>query len=99
MFSMVACTPMSRDCTCGYKVFLEKEYTVEEFINAVLKAKSDEWGYIGIYKKGSIFGEPNCEYRNGKLSTKPMPNKFLKKKIVDVIAGGGYSRMDYLLYV
>lgn len=104
MFRMKATTPQRGDCTCGYKIILDKEYTVKEFIETVLKEKSGEWGYFGIYNdKGDfsarVFGEPCCEYRHGKLSTSPLPDEYLDKKIIKVMGNGGWSRMDYIFWV
>lgn len=104
MFRMKATMPQRGDCTCRYKIILDKEYTVKEFIETVLKEKSGEWGYFGIYNdKGDfsakVFGEPCCEYRYGKLSTSPLPDEYLDKKIIKVTGDGGWSRMDYLFWV
>lgn len=33
MFKMLQSTPVGGDCTCGYNVELDKEYTVAEFID------------------------------------------------------------------
>lgn len=84
------------DCTAPYHVELDKVYTVDEFVHTVLTRK--EWGYIGIYCKGTIFGEPKCEYRYDKLLY-ALPDDVLDKKIVKAEADGGWSRMDYLLWI
>lgn len=85
------------DCTAPYRVELDKEYTVSEFVQTVLTIDR-EWGYIGIYCKDEIFGKPTCEYKWGKLLY-ALPDNVLNKKIVDVKADGGWSRMDYLLWI
>lgn len=101
MFEISACTPMRGDCTCGYNIILDKEYTVREFIETVLKEKSDEWGYFGIYKYGSTnsYGDPNCQYSRGKLTTPPLPDEYLDEKIIQVTGDGGWTRMDYLFQI
>ena len=86
------------DETSKYDVRLKKEYTVKEFVEKVLLNK-DEWGYIGIYKRCEIFGKPNCEYWKGKLTTNPLPEEYLDKKIRECKASGGWTRMDYILYL
>jgi hypothetical protein len=74
---------------------MDKEYTVNEFIQEVLA--QEEWGYIGIYSPNKIFGDPKCEYRDDKLLYS-LPDEYLNKKVIKVTADGGWSRMDYLLW-
>lgn len=97
MFKFIQSTPESRDCTCGYKIELDKEYTVRTFVDTVLKERNKEWGYIGIYNQESFFGGHNCEYRYGKIITDPLDDSVLDKTIVEVTASGGWSRMDYVI--
>ena len=104
MFRMYATTPTRGDCTCGYGVTLDKEYTVREFIETVFKELSGEWGYFGIHNESGdvsarLFGEPRCEYRYGKLTTQSIPDEYLDKNIIEVTADGGWSRMDYQFWV
>lgn len=69
---------------------------MQEFIKKVLTRK--EWGYIGILRKDkkTIFGDPNCEYKNNNLLSF-LPDEYLNKIISEVSASGGWSRMDYLI--
>ena len=83
------------DETAGYAVELTKEYTVQEFVNEVVSNKR-EWGYIGISCGRATFGNPNCEYKLGKLLSE-LPSEIMTKKIASAKASGGWSRMDYLL--
>ena len=83
MFKMSKAGEERGDCTAPYNVVLDKEYTINDFVKTVL-TKRDEWGYIGIYCKGEIFGSPKCEYGYGKLLS-TLPSNVLDKKIVDVI--------------
>ena len=97
MIKLTQNTPTGGDCTAGYAVTLDKEYTVEELINEVLTY--NEWGYIGIYNEGQAWferGTPNCEYRQDKLVTEMQPEA-LHRKIKSVTASGGWSRMDYVI--
>ena len=96
MFHLQQNGPSSRDCTAPYKVILDKEYTVKEFISDVLSINPREWGYIGIKKRGHIFGSPYCEYRYGNLKYN-LPEEIQDKKILSVESSGGWSRMDYLI--
>lgn len=97
MFDMHRTAPEGGDCTAPYAVILDKKYTVQEFVAAVI-SKTEEWGYIGIEHKGATFGEPHCEYRHGKLLNE-LPKETLCKKVVSVRASGGWTRMDYYLSV
>lgn len=97
MFRLIHYAGPYSDETSSYSVALDKEYTVGEFIDAVLLNKS-EWGYIGIYDSKTIFGDPYCEYRCGELLTK-LPSEYLKLKIKSATASGGWSRMDYLFVI
>lgn len=99
MFHMYQSTPVAGDCTCGYRIELDKEYTVGEFINAVLSEKNKEWGSIGIYDGRSIFGSPGCQYEYGTLTTDNLPEDTLNATINSVSASGGWSRMDYLIHM
>lgn len=96
MFKLYSAGEVRGDCTAPYNVKLDKEYTVNEFINAVLT--KNEWGYIGIYCQGTFFGEPKCEYRYDKLLY-TLPDNVLNKNVIKVKADGGWSRMDYLLWI
>ena len=97
MFKLVQLKPEGSDCTAPYEVQLNGEYTVGEFINDVLKDVR-EWGYIGINNDRTVFGDPHCEYKYGKL-TSPMDEKFLNMRVTSARASGGWSRMDYILSV
>lgn len=104
MIKLTQNTPTFGDCTAGYAVTLDHTYTVRELIQEIISNKKEEWGRIGIAPKKpqrdcySIFGEPNCEYRYGKLLSN-LPDELLDKKIHQVKAHGGWSNMDYLLYL
>lgn len=89
------------DCTAPYDVELDKEYTVGQLVDVILSRAGTlrEWGYIGIYDGESIFGNPKCEYADARLGTGSMPSEFLAKKVIKVKADGGWSRMDYLIWV
>lgn len=42
-FKMICTGGPFGDCCCSYDVALDKEYTVEEFQQEVLKEKPEEW--------------------------------------------------------
>ena len=99
MFRFIQSTPESGDCTCGYKVLLDKEYTVQEFVDMVLSERNKEWGYISIYYPSDFFESPCIEYRRGEIISDKFGNDILNKKIMSVSASGGWSRMDYALHI
>ena len=85
------------DETTPYKVSDFKSRTVGEFIQEVLKENPSEWGYISVgghfyqsRRKGS------CEYRYGRLLS-DMPDELLGIEMREVVASGGWSRMDYTI--
>lgn len=82
-----------------YDVILDKEYTVEEFIAAILKQCPGEWGYFGIYDNGKTYsGDPKIEYVNGGLREQ-FPDIFLNEKVVKVNASGSWGAMDYIIHI
>lgn len=96
MFQLALCGSCRGDATAPYKVILDKEYAVSEFMKTVCE-RVYEWGYIGIKSENSFFGDPFCEYGYGKLfGTLP---GFMDKKVKSAKADGGWSRMDYILEV
>ncbi|WP_443683882.1 hypothetical protein [Phocaeicola plebeius] len=94
MFSLTQITPTFGDCTAGYRVDLDKEYTVSEFINEVLKKEPNEWGYFKIKKNGMM-----SEYRYGELLENNFDNEILSAKVSHISASGGWTRMDYYLTI
>ena len=85
------------DCTAPYNVELDKAYTVEEFIEAVLKQNPGEWGGFYIFDGITPFGKLICEYSHGKLN-RSAPGDILKKKVTKVKSSGGWSLMDYTIW-
>lgn len=99
MFQFIQSGRESSDCTTPYKVILDKDYSVFEFIKAVLTNKDDEWGYIEIKDQYHLepFGRPTMEYRYG-VSFGGL-GQYLDAKVKSATASGGWSRMDYILEV
>ena len=82
------------DSTSLYFIYLDKTYTIGEFIDQVLKERPNEWCYIkvlGIIEK--------CEYSKGKLLDNKFTSKILSKKIKYVDGHGGYGLMDYIIKI
>lgn len=81
--------PVSGDCTQRFRITLNRNCTLEEFIRAVLE--KNEWGYITI----PMCGE--CEYRGNKVLRSTFGVSALESEInpMNITASGGWSRMDY----
>jgi hypothetical protein len=90
-------TPVSYDCTCGYRIEMDKEYTILEFINTILTEKDLEWGWFKICNGHSTVIGPSFEYNYGSLVT-PICNEIRSMRVKSVSASGGWSRMDYIIY-
>lgn len=96
---MITLTKICEDAyLTEYRVNLDKEYTVREFINWVILKKYEYLGFIGIKDKNSTspYGNPYCSYNKGKQET-DLPDEIMCQKIVSVNARGGWSRMDFLI--
>ena len=99
MFTLIQCTPTRGDCTAGYEVDLDKEYTLQEFIDAILTNKKDEWGEIKIAKRNCPwYRYPSIGYHYGNITSKPnIPEKVFGYKVKTVTADGGWTTMDYIV--
>lgn len=97
MLRYIQTTPTSSDCTACYDVELDKEYTVEGFMEAILKRDLREWGKFAIFNENYPFGYPQCNYR-GRALKESFPIDILKKKVVKVTSNGGRSLMDYIIW-
>lgn len=98
MFTLTQTTPTGGDCTAGYRVNLDKEYTLQEFIDAVL-ANKGEWGGIKIAKRNCAwYNYPCIGYRYGKITSEPnIPEGVYSYKVKSVNANGGWSNMNYIV--
>ena len=90
MFKLIQMRPEGSDCTAPYKVVLNGDYTVEQFILDVLL---DEREFGSIYTPGH---EKICDYSHGNLLT-PVTNEYRKLKVTSARAHGGWGCMDYTL--
>lgn len=80
-----------------YKVTEWKSRTVGEFIQEVLGENPKEWGYISVGRHFYQTGAKGvCEYRYGALVSE-MPKGVLDVEIKEILADGGWSRMDYTI--
>ena len=95
--------PMRGDC-CSHSQYKPRNpMTVRELCEYAISLK-DEWGYIGIKDKSSVFGKPQIEYWHGYYcdsSRKPIelnfPKEILDSYIEFIDWDGGWSRGDWLI--
>ncbi len=99
MFELIRKTSVMRDESCGYHVDFSGSYTVQEFINELLETNKDGWGNIRLFKDDHLLYDPCCEYKGGKLVSDPFPDNYLCQRITDATACGGWSNMDYILFI
>lgn len=78
---------------CIYSIQLEKEYTITEFIEEILRTKSNEWGCFAINGE-THHGGFRIEYLWGKLK-KEIPQKYANALIAEVNSCGGWTQMNY----
>lgn len=99
MFTLTQCTPTFGDCTARYRVDLDKEYTLQEFVDAILTNKKDWWGMIKIEKRNCLWTRyPSISYRYGNITGETnIPEKVFGYKVKSVIANGGWTLMDYIV--
>lgn len=94
-FDLVDITEMYSDCSTYYDVVFEKNATVKDLLNYVLK--NPQHGVFKIVKEITCF--PNviskCEFHYGKITNGQIPTSILNKKIKKARANGGWGRMDY----
>ena len=98
-FKLSRCTPVGGDCTCGYTVAFDREYTVGEFIDNVLCKRSTEWGYIEVRSNRTQTEIDYCSYSLGSLAENLHDVDLRQLTVLSATASGGYSRMDFVLYV
>ena len=88
------------DACSSYDVQFDKEYTVQEFVETVLKEKHNEWGSFTIttdFHYTYTNQKDNCEYKYGKI-TNDFKNPETKSQIIsEVKAHGGWTAMDYFI--
>ena len=104
MFRLIQTSDTRGDCTASYDVQLDKEYTVKEFLETVLKQKADEWGafYLMVRSKKLFWQNPGCEYKNGNRvgpAWASILTRYGSRRIVRACSDGGWTRMDYYIWL
>ena len=88
------------DCTNVYIITFDhnESYTVGEFIGAILKDRGkSEWGYFRIDQTDHFIS-----YKNGILLNPENPmldEEILSAPVKSVQSNGGWSRMDYRIFI
>lgn len=88
------------DSCSSYDIIFDREYTVKEFIEEVLKEKPGEWGEFTIEKdlKHTYTSSlDNCEYKYGKITKGFKKTESESMRIEEVKANGGWSLMNYFI--
>lgn len=93
MFNLIEIIPPSGDCIAGYRVDLDRDYTVAEFIEHVLQFRENE-GSIRINNAGL-----ELEYKNGTIIKNELTPDISSLKIKEVTAFGKCSTMDYYIII
>lgn len=86
------------DVSTYYEIIFDKSYTVQEFIEAVLRVHPDEWGYFVIDEGKYFFENPRIDYKYGELELR-FSEEILHKTILSAKADGGWSMMNYSLKI
>lgn len=95
VFTLRSIGPMGSDCTGPYAVELQKEATVQEFIDAVV-ADTTEWGQITVHTEGS-HKRPFALFKHGAIDIQNGMKEVLGNTVKHARASGGWTRMDYVL--
>lgn len=104
MFKLIQTSETRGDCTASYDIQLDKSYTIKELFEAVLENRADEWGtfYLMVRSKKLFWQNPSCEYKQGKRFGSAWANilmRYGERKITQVKADGGWTRMDYYIWL
>ena len=94
----------SGDGTNAYKIVLEKECTVKEFIEAILTRSfySNEYGYIKIDNEAQMYlSEQKIKYSKGKLTSNiaELERMPLDSKIISIGVWYTWTSTDYVLKI
>lgn len=86
------------DLTALYTIYLDKKYTVKEFIDTVLENYPNEWGFFRICENDTNRPYMVFEYEQGILAEE-IPEKIVNKFIICNNSDGGWTRMDYTIKI
>lgn len=96
MFTLYQRTPVAGDCTVGYGIMFDKQYSVGLFMRTLIENNKNEWGNITV-----VFPNNNkvtiAHYNKKEIEL--YHNEYLDNIIKEGYSCGGYGVMDYRLYV
>ncbi len=95
VFSRHQSGPSGSDCTAPYSISLHGNPTVGEFMVQVLENRN-EWGTVRIITENGK--SKSAGYKYGSTDTRSIA-KLMGMKVKKASAGGGWSNMDYTLWV
>lgn len=96
-----------RGDACSHSIYEPAEpFTVQELCDYIISQKGD-WGYIGIEKPGTIFGDPNVEYYRGEyvdgqrnpIGNFKFPPQIANAYVKKIDWDGGWSRADWIITI
>ena len=82
--------PMRGDGCTTYRVKLSRTCTLQKLIDYILTQRRS-WGCLRI--KGNFL--PSFEYEYGRQVCSSLTKADLRRKVAEISANGGWSRMDY----
>lgn len=89
------------DATASYEVKIDKNMTVKDLTEMIVRESIDRFGVIEVFNGSApSFGIGKCTeaelaYRNGKLTGGIGYSTAQGRKVTKVIANGGWGRLDY----
>lgn len=102
LFEFIQTSLVGGDCTCNYRIKFNIECTVREFLHEIFAYRTNEWGTIDVNPNICVNGVPtdtiSTYYENCTIQTS-FSEDVLNSIITEAVASGGYTRMDYILYV
>lgn len=101
IIELVQAGPGFGDATAAYDICLRRECMVWEFIKEVLGRNG--WGEITVYFTGKHVRDEDRQvargYKADVIDGDPWPEDVLNMKVQSAAAHGGWSLMNYVIYV
>ena len=94
MISLSPALDLTAERTNEMYVDLDKNHTVQSFIEAILSERPDEKGYIRVHK----FEASSCRYEHGKIIKNAIPDNMISKSIRSARAYCKDSDINYVLF-
>lgn len=102
MFTLRQSGPIGGDETAMHSVNFDNPHelhTIGQFMDDLLKGHSGDWGSVEV--RGSTrpgYTVVSLSYSHGHTEEQ-FADEILKQEIKSISASGGWSRMDYLIFV